>query len=203
MKVLLIFPPQWIPFKPYLSLPSLSAYLKSNGVTVVQKDFNIEAYDILLSEGYLKSLKERLQNQFDNLDSKDRLMPGIEQEYYRDLFKAKSSVTQISEKIDGAKKVFRDSKDFYNTSKLFDARNTISQALNIISTAYFPTWLELSWFTMPQFQGSLGDIEELTRNRAENPFLELYEDHLLPFIRKQDPDIIGISIVGDSQLVLS
>jgi len=201
MKVLLIFPPQWIPYGPYLSLPSLCAYLKSNGINVVQKDFNIEAYDLLLSERYLKGLKERLQNRFYALDSKDRLMPGEEQEYYSDLFKAKSSVIEIAEKIESAKRVFRTKQDFYDVNKLHNARNTLEQALVIISTAYSPTWLELSWFTMPQFKGSIAAIKELTQNRSENPFLELYENHLIPFIREQDPDIIGISIIGDSQLI--
>jgi hypothetical protein len=79
MKALLIFPPLWIPYRPYLSTPSLSAYLKSNGVTVIQKDFNIEAYDLLISADYLKDLRERLENQFNILDSKHVLSPGIEQ----------------------------------------------------------------------------------------------------------------------------
>ena len=107
MKVLLIFPPLWIPYRPYLSLPSLSAYLKDNGVTVVQKDFNIEAYNLLLSERYLKGLFQRLRYQFYALDSKDSLESHIEQMYYSDLFKAKSSVTYIAEGIEKAKKVFR------------------------------------------------------------------------------------------------
>jgi hypothetical protein len=50
-------------------------------------------------------------------------------------------------------------------------------------------------------QSSLEDIKKITQNRTENPFLELYEDYLLPFILKEDPDIIGISIVSDSQLI--
>ena len=201
MKVLLIFPPQWIPYRPYLSLPSLAACLKSNGVTVVQKDFNIEAYNLLLSEHYLKGLRERLQNQFDTIDSKDRLMPGIEQIYYSDLYKAKSSITHIAERIEKAKGVFRNDQDFYDANILSSARNTLKQALAIISTEYFPTELDLLWFNNALFQGSLVDIKKLTQNRAQNPFLELYENHLLPFIRKQDPDIIGISIAGDSQLI--
>lgn len=50
-------------------------------------------------------------------------------------------------------------------------------------------------------QRSLEDIKKLTQNRAENPFLELYERHLLPFILEQDPDIIGISITYYGQLI--
>ena len=45
MKVLLIFPPDWYPSEPYLSLPSLTAVLRQAGHTVVQKDINLEMWD--------------------------------------------------------------------------------------------------------------------------------------------------------------
>ena len=37
MKVMLIFPPDWFPSEPYLSLPSLTAVLRQAGHTVIQK----------------------------------------------------------------------------------------------------------------------------------------------------------------------
>ena len=201
VRVLLIFPPLWIPYRPYLSLPSLCAFLKSNGVAVVQKDFNIEAYNLLLSDYYLKDLGKRLQYQFNVIDSKDRLKSRIEQMYYCDLYKAKSSATYIAERTDYAKDMFRNKREFYDVKKLSDARNILNQAQAIISTGCFPTGQDLLWPINVRFQRSLADIKKLTQNRAENPFLEIYERHLLPFILKQDPDIIGISIAGDSQLV--
>jgi anaerobic magnesium-protoporphyrin IX monomethyl ester cyclase len=201
MKVLLIFPPLWIPYRPYLSLPSLHAYLKSNGVDVVQKDFNVEAYNLLLSEGYLKGLRERLQNQFDTLDSKDRLTPGIEQGYYCDLYEAKSTVAYIAERVEKAKGVFRSKQAFYDVNALSNARSILKWAQAIISTACFPTGQDLVWPMSMHFKRTLEDIKILTQNRAENPFLDLYEQHLLPFILKEDPDIIGISIPIESQLI--
>jgi anaerobic magnesium-protoporphyrin IX monomethyl ester cyclase len=201
MKVLLIFPPLWIPYRPYLSVPSLCAYLKSKGIDVVQKDFNAEAYDLLLSEGYLKSLKGRLEEKFKDIDSKDRLTPGIEQEYYYDLYKAKSSVTHIAERIENAKGVFRNKQAFYDINALSSARDTLKQAQIIISTACFPTGQDLIWPMNTRFQRSIADIDKITQNRAENPYLELYEHHLLPFVIEQDPDVIGISIAADGQLI--
>ena len=170
MKVLLIFPPLWVPYRPYLSLPSLSAYLKSKGVTVIQKDFNIEAYNLLLSEHYLKSLRKHLQNQFDTIDSKDRLTSRIEQIYYCDLFKAKSSAKYIAEKIEEAKGIFRNNQDFYDIDALSNARNILSQAQAVISIGCFPTGQDLIWPINVRFQRSLADIKKLTQNRAENLF---------------------------------
>jgi anaerobic magnesium-protoporphyrin IX monomethyl ester cyclase len=201
MKVLLIFPPLWIPYRPYLSLPSLCAYLKGKGIDVIQKDFNAEAYDMLLSEDYLKGLKGRLEDRFKAVEAKSRLMPGIEQEYYYDLYKAKSSVSHIAERIESAKGVFRNKKAFYDINALSNARETLKQAQIIISTGCFPTGQDLIWPMNTRFQRSLSDIDKLTQNREENPFLEIYEKQLLPFVAEHDPDIVGISIAADGQLM--
>ena len=44
-KVMLIFPPEWVPTAPYLALPSLAAVLRQNGIDTVLKDINVEMYD--------------------------------------------------------------------------------------------------------------------------------------------------------------
>ena len=49
-KVLLLFPPEWVPTAPYLALPSLTAVLRENGIDVVQKDINVEMYDHIFHE---------------------------------------------------------------------------------------------------------------------------------------------------------
>ena len=41
-KVMLLFPPEWVPTAPYLALPSLTAVLREAGHHVVQRDINIE-----------------------------------------------------------------------------------------------------------------------------------------------------------------
>jgi anaerobic magnesium-protoporphyrin IX monomethyl ester cyclase len=56
MKVMLIFPPDWFPSEPYLSLPSLTAVLRQAGHTVVQKDINLEMWDWYFSEDFLKKV---------------------------------------------------------------------------------------------------------------------------------------------------
>ena len=48
MKVALVFPPQGHFTQPYLSLPSLAAWLREQGREVHQLDENIEAYDWFL-----------------------------------------------------------------------------------------------------------------------------------------------------------
>src|SRR3989454_5784759 len=67
MKVMLIFPPDWYPSEPYLSLPSLTAVLRQAGHTVIQKDINLEMYDWYFSEDFLKQVLRRVPLQLDRL----------------------------------------------------------------------------------------------------------------------------------------
>src|SRR5574340_441899 len=67
MKVMLIFPPDWFPSEPYLSLPSLTAVLRQAGHQVIQKDINLEMYDWYFSEDFLKKVLRRVPQQLDRL----------------------------------------------------------------------------------------------------------------------------------------
>src|SRR5574337_1110794 len=65
MKVLLIFPPDWFPSEPYLSLPSLTSVLRQAGHTVIQKDINLEMWDWYFSEDFLKKVLREVPQQLD------------------------------------------------------------------------------------------------------------------------------------------
>ena len=50
MKVSLLFPPTWHPSQPYLSLPSLTGFLRQGGISdVSQRDLGIELLDTVLT----------------------------------------------------------------------------------------------------------------------------------------------------------
>ncbi len=58
-KVMLVFPPDWYPSEPYLSLPTLTAFLREAGHEVVQKDVNLEMYDWFFSGGLSTTSAEK------------------------------------------------------------------------------------------------------------------------------------------------
>ena len=198
---MLIFPPQWIPYRPYLSLPSLAAYLKETGIEVVQRDLNAETYDVLLSEKYLMALQDRLEKNFSIKESKSQLTSVIEQKYYNDLFMAKSTAATIAGRVEQAKKALRGGEDFYNADTVTGANKILEQALAIISIAHFPTQINLNTLEFPGFGGRFEDVEDLTLNTGQNPFVELFKNHLLRSVLDEAADLIGISITGHSQLI--
>ncbi|XUW99544.1 MAG: PqqD family peptide modification chaperone [Dehalogenimonas sp.] len=201
MKVLLVFPPQFTPFRPYLAGPSLVAYLREKGIDAIQKDVNLEAYETFLSESYIKGLKPGIDARFAALETKSRLDPGDEQKRYNNLFVAKSIAANIAENIETAKKDFRSPETFFDPDELARARETLNLAFSVISTAHLPTSFSFAPFEMPSFTGSFDSLEKVTSDRSENPFIGYYDNHLIPFIKEQKPDVIGITIASHSQLV--
>src|SRR6478672_4118774 len=79
-KVMLLFPPEWVPTAPYLALPSLTAVLRQHGHEVVQKDVNIEMYDLFFSDTFLIWVKARMAMQLRALEAKEAAGALTEQE---------------------------------------------------------------------------------------------------------------------------
>src|SRR5579885_3002799 len=61
MKVMLLFPPNWTPSMPHLALPTLTSYLRRNGVEVIQRDLNAEVFDRVLTRDYALASLARLR----------------------------------------------------------------------------------------------------------------------------------------------
>jgi hypothetical protein len=61
-ELFLIFPPQWSPFQPPLSLPSIIAWLRRRGFSVKGADANIALYHWLFSDKAVRLLKAHLRS---------------------------------------------------------------------------------------------------------------------------------------------
>lgn len=200
LKIMLIFPSQYIPISPYLSLPSLTAYLQGKGLTVIQRDFNVETYDLMLTKEYLEKIYERVCRSFSKLDSKNELS-AAEQKYYDALFATRALAPGLIRVIDEAKRVFRSRRDFYDFGTYCRARKDICHALELISAAYYPTELGFSSFRMGKSRESSRRVMGATLSREKNPFIEIYEENFLPQVHREEPDIIGISVVDYAQII--
>ncbi|MCK4431660.1 MAG: PqqD family peptide modification chaperone [Candidatus Aminicenantes bacterium] len=143
---------------------------------------------------------KRVSHNFNKLDSKIKLS-AVEQKYYDTLFCARASAQQVIKEIDGAKGVFRSKRNFYDISKLSESQRIINLAHILVSAAYYPTKLSFSSFEMKYSHESSSDVIKATLDRVENPFIDIYKDDLIPYIFQENPDIVGISIIGISQLI--
>ncbi len=207
VKVMLIFPPDWYPSEPYLSLPTLTAVLRAAGHTVVQKDVNLEMYDWYFSEDFLKRVLKKVPQQLDRL-RKLANKRDLE-EWEQDLRVALCDLTrermaELIKKAEEAKRIVR-SQDFYTIDKLEWALNTFREITSAISLVYAPARI-----CMPPMETDLSykvfmssDVMDAVQDTQVNVYRDVFEHVLKPAIEAEKPEVIGISIVLQQQLLSS
>ena len=201
MKTLLIFPAQWYPTQPYLSTPYLTAFLQDKGWQVSQRDFNIESYDHFLSIPLLRKAEELMQARQQALKSQSSL--SIKEKSTLDVLSMGLKFSdRIIAGVEEAKSVMRTPERFFDFGAYKQADMVIKAALKLVSDAYSPAIFSLSTFESgTRAEESTRKAHETTRDLATNPFIHLYENILLPSENWADLDVVGISIIGISQII--
>lgn len=204
-KIMLLFPPEWVPTAPYLALPSLTAVLREAGHTVVQRDINIGMWDHFFSMEFLIWVKARLGMQLKGLQEKEKAgaltereinqLAVVEQAYGRDVF-------DLADRAEDAKQIVRGER-FYNAELLEGALNTFRETMAYISSAYYPA--SLVFYPMESNLGYRPGVSKEVFACLEDEQVNVYRDLcnqlVLPEVSKEQPDLIGISIGTQMQLL--
>ncbi|MBA2251621.1 MAG: cobalamin B12-binding domain-containing protein, partial [Nitrospirales bacterium] len=204
MKVMLVFPPDWYPSEPYLSLPSLTSVLRAAGHQVIQKDINLEMYDWYFSEDFLKRVLRRVPQQLDRLRklSKKRELAEWERDVQLALCDlTREYIAELIKKAETAKHIVR-SQEFYDADKLEWAINVFREVTGVISLVYAPARI-----CMPPMETDLSykvfvssELLDAVQDIQVNVYRDVFEHLLKPAIEAERPDVIGISIVLQQQL---
>ena len=202
---MLLFPPEWVPTAPYLALPSLTAVLREAGHTVIQRDINIGMWDHFFSMEFLIWVKARLGMQLKRLQEKEKAgalteremnqLAVVEQAYERDMF-------DLADRAEDAKQIVRGER-FYNAELLEGALNTFRETMAYISSAYYPA--SLVFYPMESNLGYRPGVSKevfaCLEDEQVNVYRNLCNQLVLPEVAKEQPDVIGISIGTQMQLL--
>lgn len=200
MSIKLLFPPQWIPTQPYLSLPSLSAFLKANGYDTKQMDINVCFYDYVLSKDGLRFFHEKVKTEFHELESEKELSSELKKKYAI-IGSSMLFADHVIDHVDKAKKILKEEKEFYNIEKLFKSFKILELGLKLASSAYYPSNLTFHAYDMRYSCRSSKDVLKAINDRDENMFIEYFERFTLPEVLRDEPSLVGISIINTSQLI--
>jgi len=204
MKVMLIFPPDWFPSEPYLSLPSLTAVLRQAGHSVIQKDINCEMWDWYFSEDFLKKVLRRVPQQLDRLRKLARKRELSESEMHVQL--ALCDVTRprmekLIKDAEEAKRTIR-SEEFYDINKLEWSLQVFREVMSVVSMVYFPARI-----CMPPMETDLSykvyvssEVMDAVNDTQVNIYRDVFDHLVKPAIEHEQPDVIGISIVLQQQM---
>jgi radical SAM superfamily enzyme YgiQ (UPF0313 family) len=206
-KVMLIFPPDWYPSEPYLSLPTLTAVLRAAGHTVIQKDVNLEMYDWYFSSDFLRRVLRRVPQQLDRLRKLSRKRDLAEWETDLQLALCdltRDRIAELTERAERAKQIVR-SEELYDADKLEWAISAFREVTGAISLVYAPARI-----CMPPMETDLSykpfvssEILDAVQDRQVNVYRDVFEHLVQPTIESERPDVIGISIVLQQQLFSS
>lgn len=200
MKTALIFPPQWYPSQPYLALPTLAAYLQSKGHEVDCFDFNVESYDLFLSRGYLDQCVDKIRQRL-SAPARSREESEVKQ-VYRQILGDTEYLDSILAGVEEAKGVLRNEELFFQFPVYKKAYTTLKVAMKLISYAHFPSRIDLeSFFMAGTPEESLLGIMAATADPVRNPYLALYENHLLSAVPWEEYGLLGISIIHVGQVI--
>ncbi|MBI5958921.1 MAG: hypothetical protein HY866_09315 [Chloroflexi bacterium] len=198
MKIMLLFPPNWTPSMPHLALPTLTAYLRMHGVEVIQRDLNAEVFDEILTRRYMKNAVARLRQDYGPNASRKppkRAHPPRER-----ILWAINEGPRLAAEVQKAKQVIR-SRAFFDGPTSLKAFMTVIQCLEIASLPYFPASLHLQSYISAYPVDNSAAILAGVKDEDHNIFLELYRHGILEDIRREKPDVIGISIPSMPQML--
>ena len=207
MKILLLFPPDWLPSEPYLSLPALTSVLRPAGHKVIQKDINVEMYDMFFSRSFLEHVSDRIAGELNHLIhvEKQRALDEEESTLKAQLLQSTPEVlSQLSSDAEQAKEILR-GESFYDIDKLEWATNTLHKTMALISLGYYPAQIcfppiETDLVYKPYMSSEI--LEALDDNQI-NIYRDVYRQLIAPVMQKEKPGMVGISIVQQKQLIPS
>ena len=207
MKILLLFPPDWLPSEPYLSLPALTSVLRPAGHKVIQKDINVEMYDMFFSRSFLEHVSSRIAGELNHLIhvEKQRVLDEEESTLKAQLLQSTPEVlSQLSSDAEQAKEILR-GESFYDIDKLEWATNTLHKTMALISLGYYPAQI-----CFPPIETDLvykpymsSEILEALDDDQINIYRDVYRQLIAPVMQKEKPGMVGISIVQQKQLIPS
>ena len=205
LKTMLLFPPEWVPTAPYLALPSLTSVLRAGGHEVVQKDVNIEMYELFFSDVFLIWVNARMVQRQRALEAKAPRegLSEKETEQRARLDEALAlDVMDLAARAEEAKRINR-SEDFYDADKLEWALNVFRDVMRYISVAYYPA--SLVYYPMESHLGYRPGVSREVLACLDDEQVNVYRDVcrqlVLSAVSKERPDVVGVSIGTKMQLI--
>lgn len=193
MTVALIFPPPFDLSQPYLSLPTLTGFLRRNGIPTTQWDLNIGFYDFVLSDTYLARICDLLDNAAARVPAGSADAGAI--------MRAQTLLPHLLGKVDRAKAQIRDGTSFHSSADYERDIRYLHRACEIVSAAHYPTELTLSTYLSRHSTDSFDAIFEAVECRTENPLIAYLEEQFLSSLAQENPTLIGLSLAYTHQLI--
>lgn len=217
MKTLFVIPPQWYPMNAYLSAAQLVGQLQAKGFQAETRDLNIEFFNDILKEKNVIDAAAKAKKFYEeflpemqregyceenfNRCSRETKSKILRFTAYEEFLESGLNAEEVAKKVENAVAVTKDKEKFYDPEQLFEAKDTLKDALRIISLPYMPSKIMLDNFIANPVYSY--DYED-TKLQVNSPELNMFNEYFDKKIKAGDFEeysVIGISIFDLSQIV--
>ncbi len=187
----IIFPPQWSPFQPPLSLPALAAWLRRAGFEVSVTDGNILFYDWLLSEDCEHLLLESLYET--STSDGERLGISV-------LIRARDDIRSALDRLRSQNSARKESArcDDENLREHHDAVRLLETYLSAVSKC--SSDFEITPYGFQIKQSCFENLDAMQLLARSPRLLRRYAELIVDQLIAADDDVVGFSCIGQEQL---
>jgi len=186
---------------PYLSVPQLTGYLrKRNQVEVIVKDLNIEAIHWLLKKEQIAKYADVLRARMEDYNNYG---PATDEELRRYSFTASGYLwaEALADQIEERLSVLHNSRYSNDSKEVEKAQKILGGAFRILSGMFYPTKITYHQLDYRYLPLHLKFIKSILSMRKEWMFDQYFKDHAIPWIKKRNPKLIGISATFPGQII--
>lgn len=217
MEILLLFPPQWTPIDPYLSLPTLLGQLRKEGYKSEAIDLNIEFYNDILKKSYINEsikkaskIREEISEEAEKYISEEKDINNypfnikeliLKYKSINNFFENKSDLLKtVPNEIEKSVSNIKDPNKFYNPVIFKKSYKTILSGLELASLPYAPSKVTFYDYQTPTLTYEYESIKHQVLSNSTNIFIE-YFSKWIPKLKRKNAKCIGISISSTNQLI--
>lgn len=197
MNTLLIFPPGWQPYSPYLALPLLKGYLKTKNIEVDILDGNVEFYDYVLSKYTVEKCYKTCLNNFYKISRQESSNQEFNEKYLK--YSKAVLMESVIYNIEDSKKKLRE-KDFYKMNEKEEIYSVISSAFFLINLANKKIKVTFDKISFSFSDQDTQEIINCINDMDDNPLMEYYQE-IIKRINYQNKDFVAISITSNDQII--
>jgi len=196
-EILLLFPPVWLYEVPPLGIPTLKAFLEKKGLKVTQKDLNVDFWGQFKRDEELRVIYDNLKKYLGEQEKNKNLTKKEAFFYMQMELISKNSFEEFKEKVLSEKFDYKVS--FMDVYKMFSSYSA-EPPKEIKESNLFYLDNYFIGFSDSYYSLSSSKLFEHCKSKS-NKFRKYFEELLSNDLNEFNFPVIGISIIGASQVV--